>query len=239
MWLQHSRPLLLPQLPRNPALALPHGFLPLPLGLHTPVFAGLASPCSGGACPAYCWMFLACSWLHDFCLLSACAQDFPAKNICPFPALVLPFIGFKWYQVKLKCFNWAKQKWWWNEAMGMQGKTDCVFATDTRGQCFVFYSPWLLQDASQLTHISAQAFMAALNDDFWLLVTFSLSPSLLSFYPPATISWLIFHLEAVLHLPRPCLLDVSLLLLFPPAQNLSPFSHISQKLRPPLCRDKL
>jgi len=45
--------------------------------------------------------------------------------------------------------------------------------------------------------------MAALNDDSQSLVTFSLSPSPLGFYPPvpATISWLIFHSGAVLHLP--------------------------------------
>lgn len=125
--------------------------------------------------------------------------------------------------------------------MGIRGKTNCVFATDTWGQSFIFYSLWLLQGASPLTHISARAFMAALNDDSQSLVTFSLSLSPSAFHPPvpAIISWVIFHLEAVLHLPQPCLADVSLLRPLSPARNLSPFFHISQKLRPPLCRDKL
>lgn len=69
VWLEHSRPLLLSQLPRNPALALPHSNPSLPWGLHPLIFAGLASPCSGRrslqcmlvTSPTYCWMFLGCS----------------------------------------------------------------------------------------------------------------------------------------------------------------------------------
>lgn len=91
--------------------------------------------------------------------------------------------------------------------MGIQSMTDCMFPADTRRQNFVFHSPWLLQDASQLTRISAWAFVAALHDDTWSLVTSSLSPPPLTFHPlvPVPASWLLFHLKALLHLSRPCL----------------------------------
>lgn len=87
--------------------------------------------------------------------------------------------------------------------MGIQSMTDCMFPADTRRQNFVFHSPWLLQDASQLTRISAWAFVAALHNDTWSLVTSSLSPPPLTFHPPVPIlaSWLLFHLEALLQLP--------------------------------------
>lgn len=189
-------------------------------------------------CPMLCWMFVAWSWVHDFALASACVWacgNFPAKHICSFPALVLLFVGFKWCQVKLKGFNKAKQKWWWNEAMGIQGKTRYSLQIP-EGKVLGFIHFGCLRML-----LSSHTFQPGLPGSTWSLVTFSFSPSPLGFYPPlpATISWFIFFLEAILHLSQPCLPDMSLLLSPPPTQNLIPLSHISPNLYSPLCRDKL
>lgn len=68
--------------------------------------------------------------------------------------------------------------------MGVQCMTDPVLPADTRRQHSVFYSPCLLQDAFQLTRISAWALMAALHDGSWSLVSPSLSPCSLTSLSP-------------------------------------------------------